>query len=160
MINKGQAQDIQQYASSIPGFSDIIPAVKARLPEGRHRRPVTSTACRSKNYTLGLVYNRDLFTKAGLDPNTPPTTWADVVADAKKISALGNGTVGYADYSAGNTGGWHFTAEMYSQGGDITADGKTADFNNAKGTAVLNNLHQMRWVDNSWAPSSCCSTTT
>jgi multiple sugar transport system substrate-binding protein len=148
VINKGQALDIQSYASSIPGLSDIIPAVKGVFQKGGTTDGDLYGLPR-KNYTLGLVYNRDLFTKAGLDPNSPPTTWADVITDAKKISALGNGVVGYADYSAGNTGGWHFTAEMYSQGGDVTADGKTADFNNAKGTAVLNNLHQMRWVDNS-----------
>ncbi|MDX6243577.1 MAG: hypothetical protein QOE76_1300 [Frankiales bacterium] len=148
VINKGQALDIQSYASSIPGLSDIIPAVKGVFQKGGTTDGDLYGLPR-KNYTLGLVYNRDLFKKAGLDPNSPPTTWADVIKDAKAISALGNGVIGYADYSAGNTGGWHFTAEMYSQGGDVTADGKTADFNNAKGTAVLNNLHQMRWVDNS-----------
>ncbi|MDX6257380.1 MAG: multiple sugar transport system substrate-binding protein [Frankiales bacterium] len=148
VINKGQALNIQSYASTIPGLSDVIPAVKAVWQKGGTADGDLFGLPR-KNYTLGLVYNRDLFTKAGLDPNSPPTTWDEVIADAKKIAALGKGYVGYADYSAGNTGGWHFTAEMYSQGGDITADGKTADFNNDKGTAVLNNLHQMRWVDNS-----------
>jgi multiple sugar transport system substrate-binding protein len=148
VINKGQALDIQSYASTVPGLSDIIPAVKAIFQKGG-TADGDLYGLPSKNYTLGLIYNRDLFTKAGLDPNSPPTTWADVITDAKKISALGGGVVGYGEYSAGNTGGWHFTAEMYSQGGDITADGKTADFNNAKGVAVLNNLHQMRWVDNS-----------
>ena len=59
---------------------------------------------------MGLLYNRALFTKAGLDPDKPPTTWDEVRADAKKIAALGNGTVGYADYSKNNQGGWHFTA--------------------------------------------------
>ena len=76
---------------------------------------------------MGLLYNRKLFPQAGLDPDQPPTTWAEVQADAKKIAALGNGIVGYGDYSAGNTGGWHFTAELYSQGGDmVTPDGKKA----------------------------------
>ena len=83
---------------------------------------------------MGLLYNRTLFTQAGLDPNSPPTTWAEVQTDAKKIAALGNGTVGYADYSASNQGGWHFTAEIYSQGGTmVTADGKHATFDDAPG---------------------------
>ena len=149
VIDSGQAADIQSYASSIPGLADIQSSVVNAFKKGNadsgdlYGLPKT-------NYTLGIVYNRALFTKAGLDPNSPPTTWADVQADAKKIAALGNGTVGYADYSAGNTGGWHFTAEMYSQGGDmVTADGKKSDFNNAMGLAVLNNLKTMRWTDNS-----------
>ncbi len=42
-----------------------------------------------------LLYNKDLFTKAGLDPNKPPTTVDEIVADAKKIRALGGNTYGY-----------------------------------------------------------------
>jgi multiple sugar transport system substrate-binding protein len=69
---------------------------------------------------------------------------------AKKIAALGGGVAGYSDYSAGNTGGWHFTAELYSQGGTIlSADNKSAAFNNAQGKQVLQNLKDMRYGDNS-----------
>ncbi len=101
-------------------------------------------------YSMGLIYNRKLFQQAGLDPDKAPTTWAEVRADAKKIAGLGNGTVGYADYSAQNQGGWHFTAEMYSQGGDVvSADGKKASIDTPQGHAVLQNLHDMRWTDNS-----------
>ena len=101
-------------------------------------------------YSMGLIYNRKLFQQAGLDPDKAPTTWAEVRADAKKIAALGNGTIGYADYSAQNQGGWHFTAEMYSQGGDVvSADGKKAAIDTPQGHAVLQNLHDMRWTDNS-----------
>ncbi len=70
---------------------------------------------------------------------------------AKKITALGDGTVGYGDYSKSNTGGWHFTAELYSLGGDVAVkDGDTwkAAFNNAKGKQVLQQLKDMRWTDN------------
>ncbi|HLH57904.1 MAG TPA: extracellular solute-binding protein, partial [Streptosporangiaceae bacterium] len=83
-------------------------------------------------------------------PNQPPATWAQVRADAKKISALGGGIVGYGDYSAANVGGWHFTAEMYSLGGSmVTSNGKRAGFDNATGMRVLQNLQQMRWTDDS-----------
>ena len=70
---------------------------------------------------------------------------------AKKIAALGNGFVGFGEYSAGNTGGWHFTAELYAQGGDDGHDGRQdqAAFNSAEGKAVLENLKDMRWTDNS-----------
>jgi len=33
-----------------------------------------------------LVYNRDMFTKAGLDPNVPPENWAEFLAYAKKLT--------------------------------------------------------------------------
>jgi multiple sugar transport system substrate-binding protein len=50
-----------------------------------------------------LWYNKKLFTQAGLDPNKPPATFADILADAKKIQALGNGISGFA--MAGNCQG-------------------------------------------------------
>ncbi|GGW78995.1 sugar ABC transporter substrate-binding protein [Streptomyces lucensis JCM 4490] len=101
-------------------------------------------------YSMGLIYNRRLFEKAGLDPDRPPATWEEVRADARRIAALGDGTVGYADYSAQNQGGWHFTAELYAQGGDVVdADGKKATVDTPEGHAVLRNLHDMRWTDDS-----------
>lgn len=101
-------------------------------------------------YSMGLIYNKKLFEKAGLDPEQPPATWAELREDAKRIAALGDGTVGYADYSAQNQGGWHFTAELYSQGGDVvSADGKKATVDTPEGHAVLQNLHDMRWTDDS-----------
>ncbi|HXL69065.1 MAG TPA: sn-glycerol-3-phosphate ABC transporter substrate-binding protein UgpB [Xanthobacteraceae bacterium] len=36
-----------------------------------------------------FYYNKDLFKKAGLDPNVPPKTWPEVEAAAKKLQAAG-----------------------------------------------------------------------
>ena len=104
----------------------------------------------TSNYTQGLIYNRTLFTKAGLDPNSPPTTWAQVEADAKKISALGNGIEGWGDYSAQNTGGWHFSSYIDALGGSMVNNATappSANFDNANGQAVLEALHTLRFTD-------------
>ena len=71
----------------------------------------------TSNYTQGLIYNRKLFSEAGLNPNDPPTTWAQVETDATAIAKLGNGIEGWGDYSAGNNGGWHFSSYMDALGG-------------------------------------------
>ena len=42
-----------------------------------------------------LYYNKDIFKKAGLDVNTPPKTWDEVWADAKKIKSSGAAECGY-----------------------------------------------------------------
>ncbi|MGF6481226.1 sn-glycerol-3-phosphate ABC transporter substrate-binding protein UgpB [Paraburkholderia sp. JPY419] len=45
-----------------------------------------------------LYYNKDAFKKAGLDPNQPPKTWAELHADAQKLKAAG--------LSCGYSSGW------------------------------------------------------
>jgi len=147
VLDSGQAMDITQYATkdNIPTWDSIDPALKAVFTDSGKVYAIPT-----KNYSMGLLYNKTLFQKAGLDIANPPKTWPEVRAAAKKIAAANPGVAGYADYSAGNTGGWHFTAELYSQGGEIlSADNKKADFNNAQGKQVLQNLKDMRYGDNS-----------
>lgn len=147
VLDSGQAMDITEYVSTetIPTWDSVDPAAKAAFTSDGKIYGVPT-----KNYSMGLVYNKNLFQQAGLDAANPPKTWPEVRAAAKKIAALGNGIAGYADYSAGNTGGWHFTAELYSLGGQVvTDDGKKADFNNPSGRQVLQNLKDMRFGDDS-----------
>jgi multiple sugar transport system substrate-binding protein len=147
VLDSGQAMDITSYITkdTIPTWDSIDPAIKSVFTDNGKVYAIPT-----KNYAMGLLYNKTLFQKAGLDVSNPPKTWAEVRADAKKIAALGNGIAGYSDYSAGNTGGWHFTAELYAQGGQmLSQDGKKADFNNAMGKQVLQNLKDMRYGDNS-----------
>jgi ABC-type glycerol-3-phosphate transport system substrate-binding protein len=145
LIARRQAADITDYVKDVPHADEIQPALKDIFAkDGRVYGLPTA------NYSMGLLYNRKLFTRAGLDPDNPPSTWDDVRAAAKKITALGNNTVGFAEYSKNNQGGWHFTTWMYAMGGDIAKkDGDTwkADFNNEKGREVAETLHAMRWDD-------------
>ncbi|MEU9481724.1 extracellular solute-binding protein [Streptomyces sp. NPDC048191] len=146
VLDAGQAADITKYVTSenLPVKDDIMSSVwDTQKADGKiYGIPRT-------NYTMGVIINRKLFQKAGLNPDQPPQTWVEVEADAKKITALGKGIAGYGDYSAGNNGGWHFTAEIYAQGGRMVSDdGTTAAFNNAQGLAVLQNLHKLRFDDN------------
>lgn len=38
---------------------------------------------------MQLLYNKDLFTKAGLDPENPPKTWTEFIDAGKKLKAAG-----------------------------------------------------------------------
>ena len=58
-----------------------------RHRRGHRRRTARSTRIPTGAYAQALHYNRELFTKAGLDPDKPPTTWDEVAADAKPIAA-------------------------------------------------------------------------
>jgi multiple sugar transport system substrate-binding protein len=103
-------------------------------------------------YGMSLTYNRTLFTQAGLDPNSPPTTWADIRTAAKTI-ADETGIAGYAEMATENTGGWQLTTSTYALGGrmeTVGTDGKvTATVNNDATKAALERLKAMRWEDNS-----------
>ncbi len=103
-------------------------------------------------YGMSLTYNRTLFTQAGLDPNSPPTTWEEVRAAAKTIAEK-TGTAGYATMATENTGGWQLTTSTYALGGRMEqagADGKvTATLNNDATKSVLQRLKAMRWDDKS-----------
>lgn len=148
VISSGQAADIQQYAAQINDYKDIQSSLLDIYRQGGADSG-DLYGIPTGNYSLGLVYNRALFQRAGLDPDKPPTSWDQVETDAIAISKLGGGIVGYGDYSAANTGGWHFAAEVYSRGGKmVTSDGKSAAFDDASGLATLQFLHKLRYTDN------------
>ena len=143
----GQAANITKYVNSttVPNLKDIVPSSMKAVTAGS-----TVYGLPASNYTQGIIYNRQLFSEAGLNPNDPPTTWAEVETDAKAISKLGNGIEGWGDYSAGNNGGWHFASYMDALGGTTVNDSgatPTADFDNADGTAILEALHTLRFTD-------------
>lgn len=104
-------------------------------------------------YSVGLIYNRDLFTKAGLDPDKPPTTWDELRADAKQITEK-TGVPGYAQLTTKGQGGWMFTTQTYAFGGTVeNAAGTKATFDDEPSRTALQAVHEMRWVDGSM-PSS------
>jgi ABC-type glycerol-3-phosphate transport system substrate-binding protein len=145
VVDIRQAADLTPYLKELKSYDSIQKQLRDIYTVDGKVYGIPRTG-----YSMGLIYNRELFQKAGLDPDKPPATWDEVRAAAKKIAALGDGTVGYADYSAQNQGGWHFTAELYSQGGDVVSpDGKKATIDTPEGRAVLRNLHDMRWTDDS-----------
>jgi ABC-type glycerol-3-phosphate transport system substrate-binding protein len=147
VLDANGAQDITQYVTSanVPNWDSVLDAVKNPFIDNGKIYGIGYAS-----YTMGLVYNKKLFTQAGLDPTKPPATWQDVATDAKKIAGAVPGVAGYSEYSAGNTGGWHFTASLYSRGSSpVSTDGKKANVQTSEAKAVLQNLKDMRFKDNS-----------
>ena len=69
-------------------------------------------------YAQALHYNRSSSREAGLNPNKPPTTWAQVEADAKhdhRRRPARPATPRWAQND--NTAGWILTTLVYSLGG-------------------------------------------
>lgn len=100
-------------------------------------------------YAMGLLYNRDLFQKAGLDPDNPPSTWEDLRAAAKQIKDK-TGQAGYATWTASGLGGWATTSAIYALGGTVQDEkGTKITIDDEPARKYLQLLHDMKWVDKS-----------
>ncbi len=146
IIKAKQAADISQYVGSVKALNDVRPDVMSVFKDGdKTLRPAAQQLQHGPGLQPQAVHpGRSEPGHARRRPGPrcrrPP----------RRSPALGAGYVGFGEYSAGNTGGWHFAASLYARGGSMVSDdGKTAAFNSAEGKAVLENLKQMRWNDNS-----------
>lgn len=100
---------------------------------------------------LAVVYNKDLFQQAGLQPPAADWTWDDFRADAKALTDPGTKTFGLAfPADASEDTVWHFDAMLWEAGGDIlNADNTQALFNAAPGVTALTTLRDMAVTDGS-----------
>lgn len=69
-----------------------------------------------------FFYNKTLFKQAGI--NEPPKTWAELEADAAKITALGGGNVGYALPLGPEESQGEFSMWLFNNGGTWKDGGK------------------------------------
>ncbi|MDW9389595.1 extracellular solute-binding protein [Sinorhizobium meliloti] len=120
----GQLEDLTDWSKALPYFNSLSPShVKLGTYEDKiYGLPLTVE-------TSIFAWNKDLYEKAGLDPEKAPKTWQEITANAEKIRALGGDTYGFY-FSGGGCGGcliFTFTPLTWGAGADIlSADGKTA----------------------------------
>ncbi len=84
-------------------------------------------AMRVNSGVQARLYNKDLYKRAGLDPEKPPETFDELLTVVGKISALGDEIWGHYIPTAPvlQTGGDYFDQVLWSMGGDrISEDGK------------------------------------
>ena len=74
-----------------------------------------------------LYYRKDMFQEAGLDPDTPPRTWDDLIADAKKLTkddVFGVNFPGFSGDFNWAAWGWEYQAANHLA---LTDDWKSAN---------------------------------
>jgi len=146
--DNGQLADLTAGAKALPYVSKYNKAVLAEGTDSKGR----IVALPKGAYAQALHYNRKLFAQAGLNPNKPPRTWAQVEADALAITQK-TGKPGYVEMAKDdNTAGWILTTLVYTLGGRMEQGIGTrakATVDNKQTISALNLLHHMRWVDNS-----------
>ncbi len=120
----GQLEDLTDWAKKLPYFNSLSPS-HVRL--GTYQDRVYGLPLSVE--TSVFAWNKDLYKKAGLDPEKAPATWEEITANAEKIRKLGDDTYGFY-FSGGGCGGcmiFTFTPLTWGAGADIlSADGKTA----------------------------------
>lgn len=146
LIEAGYAADMTDYVADSPYRAAYHPALLALAQDAYgniYGLPHIANG-------LGLMYNRRLFTEAGLDPDKPPQTWDEVRAYARQIHANLEGVDGFNIRNEGALGGWMSVALMVTYGGDTiqAVDGRwVAVYNNNAMVSAMQFMHDLRWQD-------------
>jgi multiple sugar transport system substrate-binding protein len=141
----GALEDITAVADALPYKEALSPSHRrlGTFENATYALPFTAEAS-------AIYYNKDLFKKAGLDPNKPPTNYAEMRAAAKKIRALGSDYYGFT--FAGACGGcnvFEFAPHVWASGGDVLSeDGTKATLDTPQVTEALQ-FYRDLWSDGS-----------
>jgi multiple sugar transport system substrate-binding protein len=138
--SKGVLDDLTSVVNSLSWKDGLSPAHKKLAEYNGKTYALPFTAEASVTF-----YNKGLFKKAGLNPNKPPTNYAEMLADARAIHKLGKDYYGFT--MAGQCGGcniFELAPHVWAGGGNVLSeDGKKAEFDSQGVTDALSFYHQM-----------------
>ena len=118
-MEAGQLTELTELVNALPYSEELSPS-HVRLGTGNDG---DTYALPFKAEGSVLLYNKDLFREAGLDPDAPPTTWEEIYEAAEAITALGDDTYGY--YFSGACAGCNaftFMPLIWASEGDILSE--------------------------------------
>ncbi len=121
--------------TAIGGKDKFVPTALAT--GGEAGKTVTSVPLYGLAY--GLYYNKKMFSEAGL---TPPTTWEEMVSDAKKLTNASTGVYGMGLEAGSYTENVHFAFITAEQNGASLFNGTKPDFTS---TGVVSGVK--RYID-------------
>jgi ABC-type glycerol-3-phosphate transport system substrate-binding protein len=127
----GMLANLDSYYANWSGKDDIVDAYKNSTIWNGHQQAVWGYG----DIRL-LLWNKDVFTAAGLDPEVGPKTWDDVFADCEKIKASNQPGVSAVGFPAASQEGTadRYYSYLFMTGSTILApDNKSAVFNDAGG---------------------------
>lgn len=150
-VKKGYLAPIDEYVTD-----EMKTKFSSLLLEGVNMFDGKLYSLPNSGQTLRLVYNKDLFDKAGIEK--PPETLQEMVDDAKKITAAGKseGAYGFAlNFKNPKSAFERSVREILSLSGHqgLGYDFKTAQFDFAPYSQVIEYFKQM-WDDGSILPGA------
>jgi ABC-type sugar transport system permease subunit/ABC-type glycerol-3-phosphate transport system substrate-binding protein len=122
-----------------PEYQKLLPA----MSRGGHVYGVPARVA-----VHALLYRKDLFSKAGLDPDKPPATWDELLADARKLTNPFTGSYGI-ELPGGVNAGWRFADFVWQAGGELVRrrpdGGWKLTLDEPAAVAALQFYKEMRW---------------
>ncbi len=156
---RGQTREIDYGALGLSTDQFWPGAIKSVTWDGKQYGVPTN------NETMAFIWNKQIFTNAGLDPETPPATWDEVVAFSNQIKQE-TGKNGYgmvAKVNAGNTP-FRFMPTLWAYGGSALDEGEdeptyqVSMINTEGGIAALQAFYDM-YVRDASVPTSALTNT-
>lgn len=133
MVDAGVVIPVDEYLSEAD-VADIHDGLWSRYTyrDGRWAIPFQSS-------TPGLWFNATMMTAAGLDPATPPRTWADVVAAGKAMTkdTNGDGQVDQWGFGTCNDIPWYQRPMVLQAGGTLVSPEGTVAVNSPEAVEML-----------------------
>lgn len=147
LIGRGQVADLTDYLAKDDVLSELnADTSKIAKKNGKSYGVVTAA------YTMAISYNRALYKKAGLDPDTPPGSWDDLYNNTVAISQK-TGTPGLVIATTDNVGGWIATTMSYGFGSlaqQGSGDSVKATLTSDGMKQALQFLQKVRWQGNAF----------
>ncbi len=146
LASLGFLEPIDTYIQNWTQQDFINPALWQSTQVGSHLYGIPADT-----YFLFLLYRKDLFAKAGLNPDNPPATWDDLVTDAKALTRRESGQYGLGLVPKT----WYFQDFVWQAGGEMvrTQDGKShAAFAEPPAVLALKFWKDLKWKYNVLQP--------
>ena len=151
--------------TQLDAFVNLTSAI-SKLPYVKDLSPGHLALASYDNRVYGVPYladlsvlwiNKTLFRRSGLNPDQPPRNFAQILADARKINALGHGISGFS-FAGDCSGCLGFTAlpNVWAAGSDVIrgpVDHQTAEISGSASVSSLLTLYRTLWKEH-LAPAS------
>jgi ABC-type sugar transport system permease subunit/ABC-type glycerol-3-phosphate transport system substrate-binding protein len=136
-IEQGFLQPLNGYLATDPSLLERInPVIRSVITENG-----SVYALPYGQVVQALYYRRDLFQAAGLDPNKPPTTWAEFYDDCARITDHKRGIWGFEWPNSADGDAYWWTNLLWQAGGDVVkknaAGQYVAAFDSPQGVVAL-----------------------
>jgi len=138
MVESGRPIALNPFMDSDPDFQkdNLFPAMMdlGAIEETYYLIPLGTS-------TPAMYINVDLFQAVGLDPNSPPASWAEAREASERLKAAGHQGIFWGWQITGN---WIFQTLLENNGGKLTGpDGVTISFHETPGVEALTYMRDL-----------------